>query len=116
MSKTTHSYSSFTPNPNMVFVTDLDTGVRKTAAGIIIPDDNMKDSGVRDRWCKVWRVGAGITDLVPDQWVLVQHGRWSNGIEIDLGNGPFLMWRIDFPEAVLLVADEDPREHTVHKF
>lgn len=90
-------------------VSDLDHGVKQTAAGIILPDDNMTERGVRDRWAKVFAVGADILDVEVGQWVLLKHGRWTNGMDLDLDSGTTRVWMIDFPEAVLLVSDEDPR-------
>ena len=101
---------SFRPLKDRVFVTDLDAGMHLTPAGIIIPDDNMKDRGVRDRWARVYAVGPEITDLQPGEWVLVKHGRWTTGIDLELASGNFRVWAVDYPESVLLATDGDPRE------
>lgn len=102
---------SFTPMKNTVYVTDLDIGTKKSAGGIILMDDNMTERGIRNRWARVYAVGAGVDDLTPGEWVLVQHGRWTNGVDFQFPDQEKVtLWRIDYPEAVILVTDEDPRD------
>jgi hypothetical protein len=103
---------SFKPLKKNVFVTDLDRGPRLTAKGIIIPDDNMKESGIRPRWGRVYAVGPDINDLQPGEWVFVEHGRWTTGIDLALPTGTIRVWKIDYPDAVLLASDHDPRNTT----
>jgi len=102
--------NSFKPLRDCVFVCELDQGVKQTKSGIIIPDDNMTGRGVRERWGKVYAVGPEIEDLKVGEWVLLQHGRWTNGIDLELPDGEVRIWRVDYPEAVLLVSQDDPRE------
>lgn len=98
------------PIRNIVLVTDLDVGVRRTDGGIIIPDDDMKDRGIRDRWCRVWSVGPEVKDLKAGEWVLVQHGRWTLGMDLEGPDGSSVrLWRIEYPDATLMTSDEDPR-------
>ena len=102
---------AFRPLKNNVFVTDLDRGPHQTAGGILLPDDNMSERGVHPRWGRVWCVGPDVTDIVPGEWVYIEHARWTNEIELELPDGIVRMWRVEWPEAVLLAADRDPREH-----
>ena len=99
----------FHPLRDNVFVTDLDHGPKQTRGGLVLLDDNMTERGIRDRWARVWATGPEVTDLSTNDWVLVKHGRWTTGIEMTIGGQPHLVWRIEYPEAVLLVSDEDPR-------
>jgi co-chaperonin GroES (HSP10) len=108
--KTRIKATAFHPLKDNVFVTDLDSGPRKSLHGILIPDDNMTDRGIRSRWGRVWCVGPDVTDIVPGEWVLVEHGRWTTAIEFDFPDHAILVWRIEYPKAVLLAADYDPRE------
>ncbi len=99
---------SFRPIHDQVFVTNLESGPLKTSSGIIIPDDNMTERGIRPRWCKVYAVGPKVTDLVPGEWVLVEHARWTNAIEMEFPEGTIRMWRIDYPASVLIACDHNP--------
>jgi len=93
-----------------VFVTNLEHGERKTSSGIIIRDDNMREHGIRERWAKVYAVGPDVRDdLKPGEWVLLKHGRWSPRMTVETDEGPISVWLIDYPDAVLLVSEDDPR-------
>lgn len=55
-----------------------------TQGGIIITEKDATEGAVRPRWFKVYSVGDGIDWLNVGTYVLVDHGRWSNGM--DIGN------------------------------
>jgi co-chaperonin GroES (HSP10) len=90
---------------NILAVT-LEKGERKSAGGIVIPNDDGKDSGIRPRWCQVYDVGPNSelkNDISKDDWILVAHGRWTHGVELD----GLWVWKID-PEGILLHSLEQP--------
>jgi co-chaperonin GroES (HSP10) len=99
------------PIKDHILVVNMEKGDKKTKAGIIIMDDNGKDRGIRPRWCQVWKVGPDNQDIQPGQWVLVEHGRWTYGIETTIPEGPddelFYVQRVD-TKAVIMVTDEYP--------
>lgn len=99
---------SVKPIRNKVLVTNIENGSRITRGGIIIPDDDGKERGIRPRWAEVYAVGEDVRDIVPGQWILISHGRWSRGV--DLGNEPnrITLRQVDYPEAVMLVSDDCP--------
>lgn len=100
-----------TPLRNVVFVSELEQGQRISAGGIVIPDDNGKEHGIRARWGKVFAVGPEVTDLKPGDWVLIKHGRWSFAIDVkDVDGAPSKIYRVDYPDAVELVSDEFPAD------
>lgn len=103
---------AFRPLKNHVFVSNLDHGMRKTIHGIILPDDNMKESGIRARWGQVFAIGPEVDDLAVGDWVLVEHARWTNGIDLALPDGTERVWQIEYPKSVLLASDVDPRQTT----
>lgn len=94
-----------------VFVTDLESGPRKLASGLLLPDDNMAESGIRERWGQIAYLGPDVPEeLSVGDWVLVKHGRWTPGIDLDDGSGALTrIWRVEYPDAVLLASDNDPR-------
>jgi len=101
----------FTPMKDYVFVTNLEHGQQKTKTGIIIMDDDMKDNGIKPRWAQVYKVGDKCTDLSVGDWVLIEHGRWTSGFDVEPDNGEKVrLWRIDYPEGILLVSETDPRQ------
>jgi co-chaperonin GroES (HSP10) len=105
----TKKLSSFTPHAEKVFVTDLESGPQKTPGGILLTDDNMEQRGIRPRWCRVIKMGTATGVKVGD-WVLVEHGRWTFGIDmVDDDGGDVRIWNIEYPKGVLLVSPTDPR-------
>lgn len=98
---------SFNPIGDNIFVTDMEEGMRLTRGGLILPDDNFTDRGVRPRWCRVWSVGPEVDYLEPGEWVLVEHGRWTLRTTLDLENQDEVdVWKID-PNAILLVSTDE---------
>jgi co-chaperonin GroES (HSP10) len=99
----------FTAYKGKVFVTDLESGETVTKGGLIITDDDMKNRGIRPRWARVWAVGADVQDIEVGQWVLVEHGRWTQKITLDFDDHTVNVWSIEYPKSAILTSDEDPR-------
>lgn len=97
----------FNPLKGKVFVTDMEQGMRMTSGGIILTDDNRKEEGIRPRWSKVAKISDDIDFVKVGEWVLLPHGRWTLGMDLDVGNGTERVWMIDNDE-ILLIADENP--------
>ena len=95
-----------------VLVTDLERGSR-IINGIIIPDDNGKSEGIRSRWGRVYAVGDDVTDIEVNQWILIENGRWTRMLKITDEDGKEIqLWGVDWPNAALLVSDNDPEAVT----
>ena len=97
---------------NRVLVEKIEKGERKTAGGIVLPDDNGKDHGIRARWGKVFSVGPDVkADVKVGEWICVEHGRWTRPLEIhdEETNELKVLWGIE-EESILLVSDEQPVE------
>ena len=93
-----------------VLVADMEFDTRITQGGIIIPNDNGTSLGSRPRWGRVYAVGPKQTDVVVGQWIMVAHGRWTRGIDIDDGSADHKVTirKID-PKDILLVSDDPER-------
>jgi co-chaperonin GroES (HSP10) len=93
-------------NDNII-VTDMNFEERVTASGIVLPGDDGKDSGIRARWCKIYAVGPDQTDpeLTVGKYILVSHGRWTRGIEVEVDGVKFAIRKVDSNE-ILLVSDD----------
>jgi co-chaperonin GroES (HSP10) len=100
------------PLRKRVIVKSIEKGQQKTAGGIIIPDDDGKDRGIRPRWAQVYRVGEGITSVKEGEYVLIEHGRWGRGVQLDTGKEKFDI-RIAEEESILLVSAEKPEQLNV---
>ena len=99
------------PIKDHILVINMEKGDKVSKGGVIVLDDNGKDRGIRPRWCQVWRVGPDQEDLQPGQWILVEHGRWTYGIETAIPEGSedeaFYVQRVDL-NGVMLVSDDCP--------
>jgi co-chaperonin GroES (HSP10) len=103
--------NSFRPLRDNVFVVALDSGINKSRGGIILLDDDMTLQGVKDRWAQVYATGPDVEDIKVGNWVLIKHGRWTPGIDIEIAGKDERIWRVDYPESVLIATDSDPREN-----
>lgn len=91
----------------------LQLGERKSTGGIVLMDDNGKESGIRPRWAQVWKVGEDVTDVRPGQWILCEHGRWTMRITIKDDEGKdFQFVKVD-PKGIMIVSDERPDDQQI---
>lgn len=56
---------------------------RRTNAGLIITEDETSEDFIRPRWFRVTHVGPEQESITVGQYVLVSHGRWSRGIDME---------------------------------
>lgn len=90
-----------------VIVVDMSFGQRTLSSGIIMLGDDGKTDGIRPRWAKVYRIGPEQRDVKPGQWILVEHGRWTRGIPIEINGQDITVRRVD-PACIIGVQDEEP--------
>jgi len=99
------------PIRDHVLVVNMEQGEKVSKGGIIVLDDNGKDRGIRPRWCQVYKIGPEQVDVTPGQWILVEHGRWTYGIDLALPEADegdvFLLQRVD-NTGILGVTDDCP--------
>ena len=92
-----------------VIVRDMNFGARKLASGIFLLNDDGKTEGIRPRWAKVYAVGPDQKDVAVGQWVFIEHGRWSRGMEVEIDNEIFTLRKAD-PKCIIFVSDDEPTE------
>lgn len=90
-----------------VIVTDMNFGGRTLGSGIVLLGDDGKTDGIRPRWARVFRVGPNQQDVKVGQWILVEHGRWTRGIKIELNGEEITVRRVD-TASIIGVQDEEP--------
>jgi hypothetical protein len=90
---------------NHVIVSDMAFDARLTNGGIYLLNDNGKGYGIRPRWGRVYAVGPEQQDIKVGQWVLVEHGRWTRGLEIEDEFGEQTIRKID-PKSIMMVSDD----------
>jgi co-chaperonin GroES (HSP10) len=99
------------PLNDAVIVSDMVFDQRITTGGIIILNDNGKGTGIRPRWAQVYAVGPDQQDVQVGDWVLVAHGRWTRGIDIEDESGKQTLRRVD-PKDILLQSNEPQQDET----
>jgi hypothetical protein len=91
------------PLKDTIIVKDMVFKERMVGSIIIVKDDG-KDSGIRPRWAEVYKIGPDQKDIKEGEFVLVAHGRWTRGLDIEDENGHTTIRKID-PKDILLVSD-----------
>ena len=100
------------PIRDNVLVTDMNFDARVSAGGLVLPSDDGKSEGVRHRWARVWAIGPQQKDVVVGEWILLEHGRWTRGVTVELEDGTDIVIRRADINAILMVTDDDPGDTT----
>ena len=90
-----------------ILVTEMAFNERKLSSGIVLLNDDGKTSGIRPRWAQVYAVGPEQTEIQVGQWIFVEHGRWSRGIEVEVDHKQLTLRRVD-PKSIIFVSDQEP--------
>lgn len=110
----THVVKGITAIHDHVIVRDMDFKGRKLASGILLLSDDGKSEGIRPRWAEVYAVGPEQQDVQVGQWVLVEHGRWSRGLKIQLeDSGEEIVIRRADANGIIFVSDEPQEDETI---
>lgn len=103
---------SIKPLHDTIIVSDMKFEERISTGGIVLVNDDMKNSGIRPRWGKIYALGPNVTDLEVGQYIMVSHGRWTRGIKIEDENGEVIIRKVD-PKDILLVSNEPVQDATM---
>jgi co-chaperonin GroES (HSP10) len=96
------------PLRDHVLATDMNFEEQVTASGIIIQSDDGKSEGIKPRWCRVYKIGFEQKDVKVGEWILVEHGRWTRGVKLQLTDGNIIEVRRIDCAGILASADERP--------
>jgi len=104
----------FAPIGAHIIVSDMKFEHRITHGGILLPNDDMKSAGIRPRWAQIYAIGSEYNggELEIGNWILVSHGRWTRGIDIEDETGKKTLRRVD-PNDILMVADQYMGDETM---
>ena len=106
-----HRISKLQALSDSVLVEDMTFDERISNGGIVLLNDNGKSSGIRPRWGRVYATGPEQQDVRVGEWILVAHGRWTRGLDIEDDSGKRTIRKID-PKDILMSADERPQDVT----
>lgn len=103
------------PIRDHVLIRDMEFDAVTTAGGIYIPSQNGKVEGIKPRWGKVYAIGPEQKDVKVGEWIYVEHGRWTRGITLEDADGNEIIIRRVDNDAILLQADEPPKDVYIPK-
>jgi co-chaperonin GroES (HSP10) len=105
---------NFRPIGAHIIVSDMKFEHRITNGGILLPNDDMKSAGIRPRWAQIYAIGSEYDggELVVGDWILISHGRWTRGIDIEDESGKKTLRRVD-PNDILMVSDQYMPDETM---
>lgn len=102
-----HKIEKLTALKDYVIVRDMNFDGRKLSSGIVLMNDDRTTAGIRPRWAQVYATGPDQTDVKPGEWVLVEHGRWTRGVKVEISGEEMTIRRVD-PANIIFVSDEAP--------
>lgn len=99
-----------TPIGDKVIVKNMYFGEQKTKSGLIIANDDGQSRGIYPRWGQVHSKGPDNKDEYSvGDWILVEHGRWTRGVNIDEGDGETELRMID-SDCILAYSADKPED------
>ena len=107
-----HKIKRLKPLRDSIIISDMQFDERLSNGGIVLLNDDMKSSGIRPRWGKVYAVGPEQKQIKVGQYILISHGRWTRGVKIDDGEGEKTIRKVDNND-ILLVSDEPVNDYTM---
>ena len=93
-----------------VLITDMNFAEQFSAGGIIVSSDNGKTEGIKPRWGKVYEIGPDQHDVKVGDWILIEHGRWTRGVEVKTNNGEVVTVRRIETKAIIATSDHLPSD------
>ena len=98
------------PLHDRLMVSDMEFGEVISNGGIILPSDDGQQHGIKPRWAKIVSIGHENTDdYNVGDWILIQHGRWTRGIDLEDGSGEKTIRMVE-AESILAYQEEKPND------
>ena len=92
-----------------VLVSNMNFEEQVTTSGIIVSSDNGKTEGIKPRWGKVYKIGPDQHDVKIGDWILIEHGRWTRGVQVEEDSTILTIRRVE-TKAILAVSDHLPSD------
>lgn len=100
------------PIHDHIIVKDMNFGERTTSGGILLQSDDKKSEGIRPRWAEVYAVGPEQKEVKVGEYILVEHGRWTRGFSVQIGDDVMMLRRID-PNGIIAASKEPQSDDTM---
>ena len=107
------------PLRNKILVHNMNFGEQVTTSGIVLTSDDGKERGIHPRWAQVFAIGPEHKEeFNVGDWILVEHGRWTRGIDYENEDGTkttlrmvdnpcIMMWNDELPNEILIGGESD---------
>ena len=92
-----------------VLVADMAFKGRTLSSGVVLLGDNSRASGIRPRWAQVYKIGPDQHDVKIGDWILVEHGRWTRGVQVEENTTILTVRRVE-TSAILAMSDHLPSD------
>lgn len=102
------------PLGDKIILTNIEKGEKVTKGGIIIADDSTMSAGergIRPRWAEVYAIGPKQQDVNVGDWVLMEHGRWTEEHQLTGDNGEKISVWMGDPNGILGVSTDGKPEN-----
>jgi co-chaperonin GroES (HSP10) len=93
-----------------VLITDMNFEEQVSTGGIIVKSDNGKTEGIKPRWGRVFKIGPEQTDVKVGDWVLIEHGRWTRGVQLEDDIGKVVTIRRVETKSIIAISDHLPSD------
>lgn len=104
------------PLRDKVIVHNMHFGDQHTLSGIVVLSDNGKDRGIYPRWGQVFAKGPEYKGgFNVGDWILIEHGRWTRGIELELEDGTTTTIRMVENKSIIMWDTEKPDTLSIAK-
>ena len=99
------------PLRDKILVHNMNFGEQVTSSGIVITSDDGKERGIYPRWAQVFAVGPEHKEeFNVGDWILVEHGRWTRGIDYEKEDGTKITLRMVDNPCIMMWNDTLPNE------
>lgn len=99
------------PLRDKILVHNMNFGEQVTTSGIVITSDDGKERGIYPRWAQVFAVGPEHKEeFNVGDWILIEHGRWTRGIDYENENGTKITLRMVDNPCIMMWNDTPPKE------
>lgn len=102
--------NTVTPLHDGVIVSNMNFDVQKTESGIIVGSDDGKSEGIKPRWAKVYSVGKDQKTIKADDWILIEHGRWTRSLKVQDASGKNVELRRVEVKSIIMINDRCPTD------
>lgn len=90
-----------------VLITEMNFDEQITSYGLIVPSDDGKTIGIKPRWGRIYAVGPKQKTFKAGQWILVEHGRWTRKVTVEINGEEISVQKVDVKD-IIAMSEQEP--------